>query len=92
MRSNGVPRIEPARGEVFCLWLDSTSDARLSNGVLGRAKPTDDELRLLFTYADGSTFHTTFAYDRKADTWQWKMDGEEQGQLIPFARVQLRHK
>ncbi|MBK7048295.1 MAG: hypothetical protein IPH48_17710 [bacterium] len=83
---------EPSRGEVSCLWLDSTSNAGLSNGVLGRAKPTDDELRLLFTYADGSTFHTTFAYDRKVDTWQWKMDGEEQGQLIPFARVQLRHK
>jgi hypothetical protein len=83
---------EPSRGEYSCLWLDSTSNAGLSNGVLGRAKPSGDELRLLFKYGDGSTFHTTFVYDRKADTWQWKMDGEEKGQLVPFARVMLRHK
>ncbi len=83
---------EEARGEYSCLWLDSTSNAGLSNGVLGRAKPSGDELRLLFRYPDGSRFHTTFAYDRKGDTWQWRMDGEEKGQLVPFARVSLRHK
>lgn len=83
---------EPSRGEYSCLWLDSTSNAGLSNGVPGRAKPSRDELRLLFKYPDGSTFHTTFSYDRKADTWQWNMDGEDKGQLVPFARVTLRHK
>lgn len=83
---------EPSRGEYSCLWLDSTSNAGLSNGVLGRAKPSGDQLRLLFKSTDGSTFHTTFAYDRKADGWQWKMDGEEKGQLVPFARVTLRHR
>lgn len=83
---------EPSRGEYSCLWLDSTSNVGLSNGVVGRAKPSGDELRLLFKFADGSTFHTTFAYDRKADAWQWKMDGEEKGQLAPFARVTLRHR
>lgn len=83
---------EPSRGEYSCLWLDSTSNAGLSNGVLGRAKPSGDELRLLFKYADGTTFHTTFIYDRKANTWQWKMDGEEKGQIVPFARVTLRHR
>jgi hypothetical protein len=83
---------EQSRGEYSCLWLDSTSNAGLSNGVICRAKPSGDELRLLFEYADGSTFHTTFAYDRTADTWQWKMDGEEKGQLTPFARMIMRHK
>lgn len=83
---------EPSRGEYSCLWLDSTSNVGLSNGVVGHAKPSGDELRLLFKFADGSTFHTTFAYDRKADTWQWKMDGEEKGKLAPFARVMLRHR
>lgn len=83
---------EPSRGEYSCLWLDSTSNAGLSNGVLGRAKPSGDTLRLLFKYGDGSTFHTTFFYDRKAGTWQWQMDGEEKGKLVPFARVTLRHK
>ena len=83
---------EPSRGEYSCLWLDSTSNFGLSNGVLGRAKPSGDELQLLFKYRDGSTFHTTFSYDKKADTWQWKMDGEEKDKLVPFARVTLRHK
>ncbi len=83
---------EESRGEYSCLWLDSTSNAGLSNGVLGRAKPSGDELRLLFKYPDGSGFHTTFAYDRKADTWQWRMDGEEKGRLVPFARVSLRRR
>lgn len=83
---------EPSRGEYSCLWLDSTSNAGLSNGVIGRAKPSGDELRLLFKFADGSTFPTTFLYDRKADTWEWKMDGEEKGQLTPFARVTLRRR
>jgi hypothetical protein len=83
---------EQARGEYSCQWLDSTSNAGLSNGVSCRAKPSGDELRLIFKYADGNTFHTTFAYDRTADTWQWKMDGEEKGQLKPFARLIMRHK
>lgn len=82
---------EPSRGEYSCLWLDSTSNAGLSNGVLGRAKPAGDELHLRFRYADGSVFHTTFAYDRKADTWRWRMDGEDKGRRVPFARVTLRH-
>src|SRR5512144_1943980 len=30
---------EPSRGEYSCLWLDSTSNAGLSNGVVCRAKP-----------------------------------------------------
>ena len=83
---------ESARGEYSCLWLDSTSNVGLSNGVVGRATPSGDELRLLFKFADGSTLHTTFAYDRKADSWEWKMDSEEKGQLAPFARVTLRHR
>jgi len=83
---------EPSRGEYSCLWLDLTSNTGLSNGILGRAKPSIDELQLLFKYGDGNTFHTTFSYDRKSDTWQWKMDGEEKGKLVPFARVTLKRK
>jgi hypothetical protein len=78
--------------EYSCQWLDSTSNAGLSNGVVCRAEPSADELRLQFKYADGSTFHTTFSYDRKADNWHWKMDGEEKGQFVPFARVMLRRR
>jgi len=83
---------EQGRGEYSCQWLDSTSNAGLSNGVTCRAKPSFDELQLLFKYPDGTAFHTTFAYDRAADTWQWRMDGEEKGQLKPFARLLMRRK
>ena len=83
---------EPSKGEYACQWLDSTSNAGISNGVTCRAKPADDEIRLLFQYPDGNRFHTTFAYDRKADAWNWKMDGEEKGRLVPFARVILRRR
>jgi hypothetical protein len=83
---------EVGRGEYSCLWLDSTSNAGLSNGVTCRAKPSGDELRLLFRYPDGTTFHTTFAYNRTTDTWRWNLDGEQKGQLVPFARMTMRHR
>lgn len=81
---------ERSRGEYSCQWLDSTGNSGLSNGVTCHAKPSGDELRLLFKYPVGTAFHTTFAYDRTADTWQWRMDGEEKGQLKPFARLVMR--
>ena len=83
---------ERNRGEYSCLWLDSTSNVGLSNGVTCRAKPSGDEFRLLFKYPDGTTFHTTFAYNRSTDTWRWTLDGEEKGQLVPFARMTMRHR
>jgi hypothetical protein len=83
---------EQNRGEYSCLWLDSTSNAGLSNRVTCRAKPSGDELPLVFHYPDGTTFHTTFAYNRTADTWRWTLDGEEKGQLVPFARMRMRRR
>jgi len=83
---------EPTRGEYSCLWLDTTSNAGFSNGVTCRAKPSGDEIRLLFQYPDGTTFHTTFAYNRQADTWRWTLDGEEKGKLVPFARLTMRRR
>ena len=83
---------EQNRAEYSCQWLDSTSNAGLSNGVTCRAKPSGDELRLLFKYPDGNAFHTTFAYERATDTWRWKLDGEEKGQLAPFARMVMRRR
>ena len=37
-------------------------------------------------------FHTTFAYTKSTDTWQWLMDDEESGKVVPFARVKLVRK
>ena len=73
-----------------CLWLDVTGGGGLSAQAIGHAKPNGDEIAFLFKGSDGSTFHTTFVYDRSADTWRWLMDSEENGKLQPFARVMLR--
>lgn len=50
---------EDSRGEYSCLWLDSTSNLGLSNGVSCRAKPSGDEIALTFKYPSGicSTRH-----------------------------------
>jgi hypothetical protein len=72
-----------------CLWLDSTGGGGLSAQAIGYAKRTGDEIAFLFKGKDGSIFHTTFAYGKGTDTWQWLMDGEEGGKLQPFARVRL---
>ena len=83
---------DAASGRYACLWLDSTGGGGLKGEAIAYAKRGGDELPFLFRGADGSLFHTTFAYDRKADAWQWKMDGEDRGKLQPFARVTLTRK
>ncbi len=75
-----------------CLWLDTTGGGGLTPGAIGNGKRNGNEITFLFKDEDGSTFHTTFAYDSGADTWQWRMDGEEHGKLQPFARVTLKRK
>ena len=79
---------EKARDYV-CLWLDNTSGAGLAAQTVAHGRRTGDELAFLFKSADGSSFHTTFAYARDTGTWQWLMDGEEGGKLEAFARVRL---
>jgi hypothetical protein len=72
-----------------CLWLDNTGNGGLSNKAVGHAKANSDKIGLLFKDTDGSLFHTTFAYNRNTDTWQWFMDNEVNGKLQPFALVKL---
>ena len=72
-----------------CLWLDNTGNGGLTTQAVGHAKSNGDKIELLFKGADNSLFHTTFVYNKVTDTWQWLMDGEENGKLQPFARVKL---
>jgi hypothetical protein len=83
---------DAASGEYACLWLDSTGGGGLTAQAVGHAKPGGDEMPLLFKSADGSSFHTTFAYNEASDTWRWLMDSERKGRLVPFARVRLRRQ
>jgi hypothetical protein len=78
--------------EYTLLWLDTTSGAGLNSPVLiGCGKLSGNQVAFLFTSHQGN-FHTTFAYDKSSDTWRWIMDGEENGKLSPFARLQLTRK
>jgi hypothetical protein len=79
-------------GRYACLWLDTTGGGGLSGQAIGHGTPSADGLAFLFQGADGSTFHTTFRYSQASGTWQWLMDGEEGGKLVPFARVTLTRK
>jgi hypothetical protein len=75
-----------------CLWLDSTGGEGLTGEGIGHGVAAGDSIPFYFVFPDGSPFHTTFAYDRSTDTWEWHMDGEENGIRRPFARVTLSRK
>jgi hypothetical protein len=76
-----------------CLWLDVTGGGGISaQAVIGYAERDEDKIPFLFKMNEESIWHTTFAYDRITDTWQWNMDGEENGKFKPFARVKLTRK
>jgi hypothetical protein len=82
---------DQALNQYTCLWLDTTGGDGLSAEAIGHARRGGDEIAFLFKYKD-DIFHTTFAYDKSTDTWQWIMDGEVGGKLHPFARVKLTRK
>lgn len=50
-----------------------------------------DSLPFVFKTKDG-TFHSTFTYDAKSNTWSWAMDSEKNGALQPIARLKLSRK
>jgi hypothetical protein len=80
---------DQALGQYACLWLDNTGGGGLTGQAIGHARRSGDEIAFLFKGSDGSVFHTTFAYAPGTDSWQWRMDGEENGKPQPFARVKL---
>ncbi len=96
---NGSPAYEAivfvgwdaAAHEYTLLWLDTTSGAGLNSPAIGRGKLSGNQIAFLFKSHEGN-FHTTFAYDKSSGTWQWIMDGEENGKLAPFARLKLTRK
>ena len=82
---------DPASDGYACLWLDSTGGGGLDGQAFGHAKAGTDVIAFLFRYRD-TVFHTTFVFNRAADTWKWVMDNEENGKTRPFARVDLSRK
>ena len=83
---------ESAR-EYACLWLDSTGTSSFSSDGVGRAKRDGDDIPFVFREANRQiSFRNTFSYDKKTDSWTWRMDNVRDGKDVPFGRVKLARK
>jgi hypothetical protein len=80
---------EESKKQYSCLWLDNTGNGGISNGITGSAKQNGDKIELIFKYSDTIQFHTSFLYDKVKDSWQWLMEEDENGKILPFASVVL---
>jgi hypothetical protein len=78
--------------EYVCLWLDSTSGAGLSSGVMGRARESGDAIPFVFTISPSESIRTTFNYERASDRWQWIIDDMTNGKPDQYADVELSRK
>lgn len=70
-----------------CLWLDNTSNAGLSNGIIAHAKKEPGRLALLFKFNEHSYFHTILSYNAAHSSWSWVMTSEENGKVESFANA-----
>ncbi len=80
---------DPGTGEYAIQWMDNTAANAFDPAGIGRGFVAGDSIHFLFNYDASRRFHTTFVYNRQADTWQWHMDNDSAGVRKPFARVTL---
>jgi hypothetical protein len=81
---------DPDLKQYACLWLDSTGGNGLVGWALGHAEADATKLAFLFSDKNGDpSVHNTFTYDRITNTWRWKIDNVDKGQLQSFANVKL---
>jgi hypothetical protein len=83
---------DPKTGAYACVWLDNTGANAFDAAGTGRGSVAGDSTPFLFHYTATTSFHTTFVYDRKGDSWQWHMDNDSAGVRRPFARVTLTRR
>ena len=80
---------DPHTKEYAALWLDNTDATAFDPAGIGHGRASGDSVVFLFTSSATDRVHTTFAYRRPSDTWEWRIDNEQAGALKPFARVTL---
>ena len=83
---------DPRSGEYACLWMDNTGSAAFDPAGIGRGAVAGDSIPFVFRDDTVVSFHTTFVYDRRSDSWQWHMDNDSAGVRRPFARVTLTRR
>lgn len=92
-QANGMPAYEAmifisrdtAQHQYNCLWLDNTSNAGLSNGIIAHAPFEPGRVALLFRFNDRSSFHTTLTLNPADHSWHWTMVSDENGKKEVFA-------
>ena len=75
--------------QYVCLWLDSTSGDGLSSGIMARANQAGGSIPFVFKLSASDQIHTTFSYDKTADTWHWLIDNIVDDRTQRFANVKL---
>ena len=79
---------DPQASQYVAVWLDVFGGISVQS--IGRATRAGDSIPFVFRGVDGApAFNNTFVYDRRADTWEWRMDNVRDGRPVPFARVTL---
>jgi hypothetical protein len=72
--------------------MDNTGAAAFDPAGMGRGSVASDSVPFFFRYSATASFHTTFVYNRVADSWEWHMDNDSAGVRRPFARVALKRR
>lgn len=78
------------KNEYECLWLDNTSNAGLSNGIISHAKKETNKLALEFKFSETFYFYTTFTYNPAQKSWEWSMISDDKGKKGTFAKAVMR--
>jgi hypothetical protein len=79
------------RGDISCLWLDSTAGGGLSAAGIAHGRPSGSSIPFIFDLTKDTVFLNTFFYDAGNDTWKWNLDSDEAGKREVFGRVTLAH-
>jgi hypothetical protein len=98
--ANGTPAYEavvlfgrdPRTGEYACLWMDNTGSNAFDPAGIGRGFVQGDSISFLFRYSATTSFHNTFLYHPRSDSWEWHLDNDSAGVRRPFARVTLTRR
>ena len=80
---------DPKTREYAALWMDNTAYGAFAPAGTGHGMAKGDSIPFLFVESSTSRFHNTFAYNRRANTWEWHLDNDDAKGRRPFARVTL---
>lgn len=97
-KADGIEEIEiiayigydAANARYVCIWIDNKGTADPET-VAAATPRVGDTLPFVFKAKSG-TFHSTFAFDAKSNSWSWIMQDEKNGAIQPVAQLKLaRH-